>query len=775
MLACAAMMPPKRLLIVDDDDVDRETLLRLLRRLDFNFEVVEASGLEEATEALHRGCFDCVMLDYQLKDSIGLQLLPAVREHRTELCPVILVTLRESESLIVDAMRCGVSDYVSKAGLNTDKLREVLHRTLDWAQAEQAKIEAQRLQQQISAERQREHEASLRVAVEQAENANRAKSQFLAHISHEIRTPMNAVIGLTYLLERTQLNTEQGDLVDKIKLAGKTLLSLINDVLDLSRIEASELHIEQASFDLHEMLHQLSQLTASDVAAKRIDFRMEVPADIPRMLIGDAVRVHQVLLNLLSNAVKFTERGAVRLIVRLRARGDHGVRLLFAVRDTGVGIAPDALERIFQPFVQADGSTTRRYGGSGLGLAIVRQLVALMGGNVQVRSTLGRGSEFSFEVELGVEQDGATLPTPSRSAPEPRGARLRGVRVLVVDDSAINLEVARRTLEFEGATVRTAGNGLEAVECLLAEPCCVDVVLMDVQMPVLDGYDATRRIRSGLGLRELPIIALTAGTLASQRDQAEACGMNGMVSKPFEVDELVYALRHHLMLDEGAEPPAVPAAAAPPAGWPVIEGVDMRSTADRLCGDLKLFRSLLRRLLQDYGAARRFALTEDSLAEAAARFHTLKGSAGMLGVRRVQYLAARIEAACRARKLSIAIRLESLLHDSLVQLGSDAREFLADCEELEDEAPGLSAAPAGPELIERMIELLDSNDLGVLRLFTTEAAALRERLGNDTFQALRARIDGLEFRGALQLLLAAPQPHRDRGRRGRRPAGAPAA
>src|SRR4051812_48632256 len=390
----------------------------------------------------------------------------------------------------------------------------------------------------------RQYEESLRDATHRAEQANRAKSEFLANMSHEIRTPMNAVIGLAFLLGKTSLDDEQSDLLAKLKLASKSLLLVLNNVLDLSKIEAGELIVERRAFDLGSLLADLPEVLAGQAQAKGIAFEIDKADDLPAALEGDATRLNQILTNLLSNAIKFTEHGGVRLRVRRVAGTSSHVTLRFAVHDTAIGIARDVQEQLFAPFAQADASITRRFGGTGLGLSIVKRLVKLMDGEVNVESTPGVGSEFSVTLQFPLASLEA-LDRPETGATEPGSCALPGVRVLLVDDSDINLEVTRRILEGEGARVRVASNGQEAVALLQAEPDAVDIVLMDVQMPVLDGYDATRRIRGELGLQYLPIIALTAGALSSERQRSAAAGMDDYIVKPFDAQQLMRSVLRH--------------------------------------------------------------------------------------------------------------------------------------------------------------------------------------------------------------------------------------
>jgi PAS domain S-box-containing protein len=585
---------------------------------------------------------------------------------------------------------------------------------------------------------QKEAERQLRHALQKAQAASQAKSQFLANMSHEIRTPMNAVIGLAYLLERTPLNAEQADTLGKIKFSSQSLLSIINDVLDLSKIEASEMHIEQAPFMLDALLSEVALLSRIQAEAKGVSFELHTRGSLPQAVIGDATRLRQVLGNLLSNAIKFTERGGVQLNVQPLRITNKGARLRFEVKDSGVGIAPEALPKLFAPFVQADTSTTRRFGGTGLGLSIVKQLVTLMGGEVGVHSLPQLGSEFWVEIDLPV-CDEAAVVSLMQVAPPPAGPGLYGVRVLVTDDSPINLEVARRILELEGARVWLAGNGQQAVDQLLADPQLVDVVLMDVQMPVLDGHDATRRIRSGLGLKDLPIIALTAGITTGEHERAQAAGMNDVVAKPFDPPALVRCIRRYVAMNKPM--PEAPQQQITPHDWPQVEGIDMGAVRARLGGDLALLRSLLQRLLDDFAdiEAERVRLEPASLA---GRLHNLKGSAGTLGAKSVEHLAALAEDACRGGESQ---HVEELVRRLAVELSELRSASAAMLQVPTDDGP--DAAPGGIDgaALETLLERLRRFDLAAVDTFKALAPHLRALLGPQAFAALRQQIDNLQF------------------------------
>jgi len=719
--------------------------------------------------------------------------------------------------------------------------------------------------------------AQLQDAVVAAEQANLAKSAFLSNMSHEIRTPLNAILGLAYLLQQQQLSGEAGEMAGKIHGAGQGLLAIVNDVLDFSKIEAERLELEQAPFRLADVLDNLASIMAPVLGTKPVELLIGHAPEGAEYLVGDALRLGQILTNLLSNALKFTPSGEVMLSVQRLDEADIGPRRLrFSVRDTGIGIPPEKQSVIFEAFNQADNSTTRSYGGTGLGLAISSRLVALMGGTLKVDSAPGRGSDFFFELSLaaastetparragsalsvliaddhdlarqvlrqtasglgwnaqtvdsgeaalaslaqgeGVRYDvlvldwrmpgldgletarrireqhqsqgqwpiivmvtaydrnelrgqdteslvDAVLTKPvtasslydavlaaqghrgqveHRPGSEPGQPRLQGWQVLVVDDSDINREVAARMLQREGAAVLQAEDGRAALQRLEGRDR-VDVVLMDMQMPVLDGYAATRALRRDPRHAGLPVLALSAGAFREQRERALAAGVNGFVAKPYTADELVGAVLEVLK---------APAAGAPAPGAAPAEAAPLPLNRARGLQSFGEERAWLAALLRFSAAYRRSAEELPDATEAQAAYaHKLRGAAALLGLEQLAGAAARLEGASTdpERRADRAPALQALQHcmgQAFLQIEELTQETGPAAPRM---TPGaLSGASPDPG---RLREALDSDD------YDSVAQALSQcqgALDPDLLAALDRCLASYDFRGARLIFDAA--------------------
>ncbi|HEY4082865.1 MAG TPA: response regulator [Burkholderiaceae bacterium] len=733
-------------------------------------------------------------------------------------------------------------------------------------------------------------------ATEAAQKASRAKGQFLANMSHEIRTPMNAVLGMLKLLQKTALSPRQQDYVGKAEGAARSLLGLLNDILDFSKVEAGKMTLDPHPMRIDELLRELSVILAASVGRKNVEVLFDVDPKMPRCVVADAMRLQQVLINLAGNAIKFTEAGEVVLQLRMLERDEHNVELLFTVRDTGIGIAPEHQRRIFTGFNQAEASTTRRFGGTGLGLAISQRLVQMMGGELMLESALGKGSSFSFRLHLPLHEPAAAhagasgasgaaptqglrallvddnaaarmmlgamaqslgwhvdtadsgvtalqrvrdamqagnpyevvlvdwvmpgmdgwqtsrelralsgssgtgtpvvvmvtahgremlaqrneqeqnlldgflvkpvtasmlhdavadaraglreiVPAPPSGRDEPASHRLAGLRLLVVEDNPNNQQVARELLEAEGAAVLLAGDGQQGLSLLAQSknrPPHIDAVLMDVQMPVMDGYTATRLIRRQLFMT-LPIIAMTANAMASDRQACLDVGMSEHVGKPFDIDHVVAVLRRHCGLSVAGAVPA-PRAAAQPVPADLLarardSGIELGEALGRLSGNVELFLHMAEALSD---AAKALSDPPDQQG-----LHGLRGVAAQLGARGLAALAQEGETALHGGLTLSADWLERwafLLAQQLAALGTLAAQLQLHVVPDSSAGAGCADTEIAPQLQE-LIDLLEGSDMAALDRHAPLRTTLRAQWPA-TAEALEASLAGLDFASA---------------------------
>ncbi|WP_080241316.1 ATP-binding protein [Spirosoma rigui] len=422
--------------------------------------------------------------------------------------------------------------------------------------------------------------------------ARRTEKQFLANMSHEIRTPLNAIMGFSNLLETTPLSKEQQEFVRYIHTAGKNLLTIVNDILDVAKIEAGMVTLETTPFSIRPLVDSIRTMLMPAANDKSLQLSVTIDPTLPPVLLGDPTRLTQILLNLLSNAIKFTQQGAVTVRITKRDQTADSVRVCIEVNDTGIGMSDDALPHIFTRFRQANDSTTRHYGGSGLGLSIVKSLTELQGGTVSVASTPGQGSCFTVEITYRIETNTAVQPVDT--TPMRWGTDGHALRILVVEDNLINQKLAKGVLTRLGYTVLVAENGQEAIDLLTPVDAAIDIILMDIQMPVMDGFTATHHIRHTMHLKT-PIIAMTAHALASEREQCLQAGMNDFISKPFQPRALQQLILKHVRNAPAPDADRSPVAAPPRQPAPgfsfeqLVESVD--NDSELALNLLKLFSS----------------------------------------------------------------------------------------------------------------------------------------------------------------------------------------
>jgi signal transduction histidine kinase/HPt (histidine-containing phosphotransfer) domain-containing protein len=646
------------LLYVEDDDSIRDLNHDIFIEF-FQSVTIAKDGQEGLMKYLqylndNGNAFDIVITDIRMPKMSGISMSRLIKEKFSDQV-IIALSAHQDAHYLFELINMGISYFLPKP-VSTQSLYEMLFKTSQVVYnrnvAQTYTKELNRVNEQLESK-----VVELKDALQKVKEVTEFKDRFLANMSHEIRTPMNAIIGLSHILLHSSLQPEQEENVKKIESSSKMLLQIINDILDFSKIEAGKLELENIEFDLNSVISHLSSIINITALSKNIELAYNINDDVPQFFIGDPTRLGQILLNLMTNAVKFTHNGRVTLNITLLNRHLDSSTLKFEVIDEGIGIDEDKLETLFDSFIQEDNSTTRKYGGSGLGLSIVKQLVSIMNGTIEVSSKKNSGSTFCVTL---------TLPTLASLTKELKvhntitNIILTHKTILLVEDNEINRHVIINFLQNSGCRVLIAMNGVEAIEIVKNEEH-IDLILMDINMPVMDGYEATHHIREILGFTSIPIIGLSANAMQKDIDKALSIGMNDYISKPINIDEfyttlVTYidnAVLNYKECDENIE-----CQNSPPHPFSSVSGLNFEDAMERMEGNSLLYEKVLFgffTMFKDSTQAIKEALNDEDYDTAYKLNHNIKGSSGNISAVSLYEISVAIEDAITAHDKATAL------------------------------------------------------------------------------------------------------------------------
>jgi len=617
------------ILYVDDEEANLRVFQAAFRR---EYTVFTAQSGAIGIDILKNNDIHLIITDQKMPKMTGVEFLEAITPDYPDIVKIILTGYSDVKDILRALNRCGIFRYILKPW-NKQEMRITISKALETYQLRKDNKDLVERLQKVNEDlevRIEDRTKELKQAKENAEKASKAKELFLSTMSHEIRTPLNAIIGMSHLLKQSDLDGEQKENLSILMFSANNLLSIINDILDLSKIESGKIELEKAEFNLREVLKSIYKAHQPKAEEKWLDYQFYIPEHLPSHYVGDQTRLAQVINNLLSNALKFTEKGSISLSVEWLTEKQSDITLRFTVTDTGIGISADKLESVFEHFTQASTDTTRKYGGTGLGLAISKRLVELQGGRIYVKSIEQQGSSFSFELPL---KKSVTTVKIAPTSHKPMSHDLSHLQILVAEDNKINQVLMKKVLSKWQANFDFAENGLTAIE--KAKKKSYDIVLMDIQMPEMDGYQATKIIRElpDQYFHQLPIIALTASTLKEERDAAHAVGMNDFVLKPFDPQNLYDTIIQYTSTNDSIQPHEeieVPSPKIDLEAFRAIMGDDQEEYSELISvtyQDFKVFEDSLSDLLKP-----------EILTEFSANYHTLKPSIKLLRLQRLDEL-----------------------------------------------------------------------------------------------------------------------------------------